>query len=126
MILPYGGSFPFRGNIPPPPSKKMYASGDVFPLKKPDAPLSISLEDAIETRKTIRVHGKAPVTSDQLGEFLFRCARVKETFTYLDEELSNALAPEGEPATSWRSIPSFTNVRGCRKGSTTTIPLTIL
>lgn len=112
----FGGHFPFRGEIPPPLCKKTYLPNDVFPLKKPDAPLSISLEDAIEIRKSIREHAKSPLSSDQLGEFLFRCARVKETFIHLDEELTKRPYPGGGARHELEIYPVIDRCEGLQKG----------
>ena len=48
----------------------------------------MSLTAAIETRQSIREYDGQPITLEQLGEFLYRCARVKEVYT-LDEDLMN-------------------------------------
>jgi len=47
----------------------------------------------LESRRSIRVHDDArPLTAAQLGEFLYRSARVKETFADEREELKDRLA----------------------------------
>jgi oxazoline/thiazoline dehydrogenase len=57
----------------------------VIALEKPDliaiAQTDISLTQAIESRQSIREYDDQPITLKQLGEFLFRCARVKEVYT---------------------------------------------
>ena len=46
---------------------------DLEALKKEDLPLTRVLEE----RQSIRQHGASPITLKQLGEFLYRTARVK-------------------------------------------------
>ncbi|MBS0650916.1 MAG: SagB family peptide dehydrogenase [Verrucomicrobia bacterium] len=112
----YGGSFPFQGKIPPPSCKKTYPSSDAFPLKKPDSPLPISLEEAIESRKTVREHASSPLCSHQLGEFLFRCARVKETLVYLGEEFAKRPYPGGGARHELEIYPVIYACEGLQKG----------
>ncbi|MHC5717935.1 MAG: SagB family peptide dehydrogenase, partial [Nostoc sp.] len=54
----------------------------VIPLEKPDlatlAKTDCSLSFAIEARQSIREYDDQPITLNQLAEFLYRCARVKE------------------------------------------------
>ncbi|MBD2301203.1 SagB family peptide dehydrogenase [Nostoc sp. FACHB-190] len=64
-------------------------SDRVISLEKPSlealAQTDISLTQAIESRQSIREYGEAPITLSQLGEFLYRCARVKEVYTFEDD-----------------------------------------
>ncbi|MFB2923763.1 SagB family peptide dehydrogenase [Aerosakkonema funiforme] len=64
----------------------------VISLDKPKlealAKTDISLTQAIESRQSIREYGDQPITLHQLGEFLYRCARVKEVYTF-EEDLMN-------------------------------------
>jgi len=61
-------------------------------LEKPNlealAKTDISLTQAIESRQSIREYDNHPITLHQLGEFLYRCARVKEVYTH-EEDLMN-------------------------------------
>jgi SagB-type dehydrogenase family enzyme len=75
-----GGTFRFAGQIPPPSALKPRASGgirlpcpDLGDLEQTDLPLVTTMEQ----RRTIRTHGAALLTAAQLGEFLFRVARVR-------------------------------------------------
>ena len=67
-------------------------SDRVISLEKPHlealAKTDISLTQAIESRQSIREYDDRPITLNQLGEFLYRCARVKEVYTP-DEDLMN-------------------------------------
>ncbi|MBE9213357.1 SagB family peptide dehydrogenase [Plectonema cf. radiosum LEGE 06105] len=67
-------------------------SDEVIFLEKPHlealAKTDISLTQAIESRQSIREYDNQPITLKQLGEFLYRCARVKEVYTR-EEDIMN-------------------------------------
>jgi SagB-type dehydrogenase family enzyme len=71
------------------PIVKPPMSDQVIPLEKPDlttlAQSDMTLTQAIESRQSIREYGEHPITVQQLGEFLYRTARVKEVYT-LEED----------------------------------------
>jgi len=71
---------------------KPWMSERVIPLEKPHlealAQTDISLTQAIESRQSICEYDNQPITLHQLGEFLYRCARVKEVYTP-EEDLMN-------------------------------------
>jgi SagB-type dehydrogenase family enzyme len=76
-----GGVFPFAGSIPPAPAVRPSPDGPALALPRPDLtavrtadPL---LTDALEARRSIRVPGEEPISLDQLGEFLYRIARIR-------------------------------------------------
>lgn len=75
---PSGGTFRFFPEISPLPALRP-EEATMISLFKPDilegGPTFI---EVIERRKSIREQGKNPITKDQLGEFLYRSARVKE------------------------------------------------
>jgi SagB-type dehydrogenase family enzyme len=79
---PYGGTFPSKGKftqlpvVKDPPSAEMIALElpDLDRLYETDPPLTA----VIERRRSIRSHGEIPITRQQLGEFLYRVARVKK------------------------------------------------
>jgi SagB-type dehydrogenase family enzyme len=64
----------------------------IISLEKPNlealAKTDISLTQAIESRQSIYEYDNQPITLNQLGEFLYRCARVKEVYTR-EEDLMN-------------------------------------
>ncbi len=59
-------------------------SEEVIKLYKPDlemlATTEVSFSPVLETRKSIWEYGETPLSSQQLGEFLYRCARVKHHY----------------------------------------------
>jgi SagB-type dehydrogenase family enzyme len=67
-------------------------SDRVISLEKPNlealAKTDISLTQAIESRQSIYEYDNQPITLNQLGEFLYRCARVKEVYTH-EEDMMN-------------------------------------
>jgi SagB-type dehydrogenase family enzyme len=73
--------FRFLGTIPPLPATKRVMSSKVIALYKPalgrmvqqDPPLA----DVMERRRSIRRFGSQPITGQQVGEFLYRVARIR-------------------------------------------------
>jgi oxazoline/thiazoline dehydrogenase len=79
---PYGGTYSFKGKFDPLPIIKPPMSADGIPLWKPDL-AKLAREDpsfttVLEARRSIRAHGEQPITGRQLGEFLYRSARVQK------------------------------------------------
>jgi SagB-type dehydrogenase family enzyme len=78
---PFGASFPYAGDIPPLPAVRPSHDGEVFSLAVPDLDaLRVNdrpLTDVIESRVSTRVFGDPPISREQLGEFLYRVARVR-------------------------------------------------
>ena len=78
---PFGGIYPYRGEIPPQPAVKPPPDGPSIPLYRP------SLEDVLakdpllttvlEGRTSVRQYAPEPLTAAQIGEFLYRSARVR-------------------------------------------------
>ncbi|MFB2918217.1 SagB family peptide dehydrogenase [Aerosakkonema funiforme] len=90
---PLGKSYRFLGKIEPPPVVKPKVSNDIIQLDKPDLE-KLKQEDnpftlIIEQRDSIRVQGNQPITDKQLGEFLYRTARVRATFPKDEKECSD-------------------------------------
>jgi SagB-type dehydrogenase family enzyme len=95
---PYGTTYPFLGRVSPPPLLKAVPEGARTPLPRPriDALLNedMSLTAALEQRTSIRTYADAPMTLEQLGELLYRSARVRSLV---------CASAEGAP------VPIFTN-----------------
>ncbi|MBS3903720.1 MAG: SagB family peptide dehydrogenase [Simkania sp.] len=92
-------AFPFRGKIPPTPAIKTSTTSERIALFRPDME-TLQKEDppfsrVLETRTSQRVHGDEPITIRQLGEFLFRCARIKHLKTIEDLDFSARPYPSG-------------------------------
>jgi SagB-type dehydrogenase family enzyme len=96
---PYGATFRFSGEIEPVPAVKApERRGATIELRRPDPDSldgdDVSLTDALEGRRSVRDHGPEPVGIDQLGEFLYRTARVRARF---DADLSNPYERTSRP-----------------------------
>jgi SagB-type dehydrogenase family enzyme len=79
---PSGGTFRFLSTVPPSPALHpimkapdiLFEQPNLEMLKQQDRPFTAVLE----ARASIRIQGKIPISLQQLGEFLYRTARVKE------------------------------------------------
>jgi len=79
---PVGGTYRFRERIAPLSAVKNPMSSERIKLYRPDVeklqeddyPFSLVLEE----RKSIRNYAEKPISVEQLGEFLYRSARIKE------------------------------------------------
>ncbi len=79
---PVGGTYRHAGRLEPPPPLKPVAAAETIDLYRPnmealersDPPFA----QVVERRRSIRQYAAAPITDRQLGEFLFRTARVKD------------------------------------------------
>lgn len=71
----------FRTDHDPPPAVKPIDDTRAIPLHRPDldelARSDPPLTEVMERRCSVRQYGQQPMTVDQLGEFLYRVARVK-------------------------------------------------
>jgi SagB-type dehydrogenase family enzyme len=74
----WGGTFPFRGRTEPPPVAKPEMSDDVIELETPD--LRDDFTTILDGRHSSRDFGDPPLTRQQLGEFLYRSARIRNTY----------------------------------------------
>ena len=97
---PVGRTYPFFGKIERLPAIKPKVSNDIINLYKPDIeklkesdyPFTQILED----RKSIKQFNDAnPITDKQIGEFLYRTARVKKVMEKGPEEISKRPYPNG-------------------------------
>ncbi|WP_328942436.1 SagB family peptide dehydrogenase [Streptomyces sp. NBC_00250] len=81
----FGAVYPHRGAIEPRPAVRPVPDGPSVPLHRPTreeiAAHDPSLTTAIETRRSIRGYGEQEMTARQLGEFLYRAARVRAHYT---------------------------------------------
>ena len=79
---PVGGTYRHAGRLEPPPPLKPVAASETVELYRPDVE-KLRRDDppfarVLEERRSIREYGGDPMTDRQLGEFLFRAARVKD------------------------------------------------
>lgn len=96
---PFGGTFRFRGFIPPRPALKPPMASARIALAKPDlrqlAIRDMSLTEVMERRASIRNYGAAPITAYELGELLYRAARVKSAAKFAGIEVTSRPYPNG-------------------------------
>jgi SagB-type dehydrogenase family enzyme len=80
----YGGTFRFLGQIEPLPALKPPNASEVIELYRPDLEaLKVSdlpFTGVVEGRRSVRQYGERPLSARQLGELLFRAARVRQVF----------------------------------------------
>ena len=80
----FGAAFPYLGSIGPPEPVPVPSGGELITLPVPAWPDVVardgSFTEVLERRASARKPGLAPLSMPQLGEFLFRCARVRGTY----------------------------------------------
>lgn len=94
---PYGGTYRFHSKIEPLPVIKPAIMEDAIPLYRPDMD-ALSQKDhpftlVLEERKSIREYAREPITERQLGEYLYRTARVKQVLCSEYQDLSRRPYP---------------------------------
>ena len=95
----YGGTYRFRDSVQPLPAVKPAMSdrsialtqADVAELRQHDVPFT----SVIESRTSVRQHGKRAITAVQLGEFLYRAARLRGKLNTPDGDVANHPYPGG-------------------------------
>lgn len=78
----YGGTFPGRQKVPQPPPRRaateepriMLPPVDLRAIRESDLPFT----EVLDARRSVREHSVEPITIGELGEFLYRCARVSQ------------------------------------------------
>lgn len=96
---PAGGTYRFLGQIDPLPAIHPRTSEKTIILDKPNLEnlktSDISFTQVLESRESIREYGEMPITAQQLGEFLYRCARIKNLIQTEKGELISRPYPSG-------------------------------
>jgi SagB-type dehydrogenase family enzyme len=92
-----GGTYRFKGQLPSPPAVKPPMSATAVELFRPDLEAlrqgDVPFTEVLERRRSIRGRGPTPVTAQQLGEFLFRSARIRQLRPSPEGELSERPYP---------------------------------
>ena len=91
---PFGGTFAFKGVLEPLPAVKPPMSSAVIDLPHDDAADS-PLSAVMASRRSIRTYGDTPISLEDLGNFLYRCARVTRVDTSEWGEVSRRPYPGG-------------------------------
>jgi SagB-type dehydrogenase family enzyme len=98
---PFGATYPMGPDGSPEPVVKPPLRTTVIPLHRPNwstlTEADPALAVAMEARRSMRVYGSKPVTATELGDLLYRTARVRSLITP---------APAGEPGESQPGEPS--------------------
>lgn len=80
-LEPLGATFRFAGKVEPLPALKPPMQGERVPLFRPDlAALTAegpTLTGVIEERRSLRAYGARPIDAREVGELLYRTARVR-------------------------------------------------
>ena len=88
-----GASFRFRGKTAPPPATKLPMSLHRIPLQCPDMGAlflrDMPLTAALEQRTSVRERAQRSISFQELGEFLYRCARVRQRGNWHELELTS-------------------------------------
>jgi SagB-type dehydrogenase family enzyme len=78
---PVGGQYRFVGQLPPQPALKPRMSEETIELFRPNLEQLMERDQpftrVLEARRSVREYGDQPITARQLGEFLYRVARVR-------------------------------------------------
>jgi oxazoline/thiazoline dehydrogenase len=117
---PFGGTYRFLGKIEPLPALKPRMSEEAIELYKPDLETlkttEASFSQVLEARKSIREYGEIPLSSQQLGEFLYRCARVKHPIQTEQGEIARRPYPSGGALYELELYPIVNNCEGIPSG----------
>lgn len=96
---PFGGTYRFLNRRDLLPEVKSFMSDDIVLLDRPNLERltqnNTSLIGILESRKSLRQYGSQLITVQQLGDFLYHCARVKETIKTKMGELTHRPYPAG-------------------------------
>ncbi|WP_445243687.1 MULTISPECIES: SagB/ThcOx family dehydrogenase [unclassified Microcoleus] len=96
---PVGGTYRFLGQIDPLPALHPRTAEKTIKLDQPNLDnlitSDISFTQILESRISIREYGELPITAQQLGEFLYRCARIKNQIQTDQGELLSRPYPSG-------------------------------
>ncbi|UBF28796.1 SagB family peptide dehydrogenase [Kovacikia minuta CCNUW1] len=124
----FGGTYRFSGKIEPLPAVKSPVSAEGIELPTPDLETlkttEASFTQVLETRKSIRKYGEIPISAQQLGEFLYRCARVKQLLQTEYGEITLRPYPSGGALYELELYPIVSNCAGIAAGLYHYQPLT--
>ncbi len=120
----YGGTYHLRDKFPPAPAVRPPSPSalrtvtlprpDLAAIARADPPLT----DVIERRRSIREHDDAaPITASQLGELLYRTARIRRAFPGGDgQDLTDHPYPAGGSLGELEVYPLITRCAGLEPG----------
>jgi SagB-type dehydrogenase family enzyme len=117
----FGRNMWSKGTFEPVPPQRAPGPGPAIDLYRPDLDARRDSDPAfaavLEDRHSTRVHDDAaPLTADQLGEFLYRSARDREVVTLNDVEYVSRPYPSGGSSYELELYPVVRNVSGLDAG----------
>jgi SagB-type dehydrogenase family enzyme len=122
LVSGYGGSYPMQGRFPPLPAVPAARPGPRIDLSRPDLEVTAKADppftEVLERRRSIRAHDPAtPISITQLGELLYRSARVRRVFTSGDgQEVADRPYPSGGAVHELEIYPLITQCQGAPPG----------
>jgi len=122
LISGYGGSYPLKDRFPAWPALPAARPGPSVELPRPDLQVTAkadpSFTDVLERRRSVRSHNAAaPITIEQLGELLYRSARIRRVFAGGDgQELADRPYPCGGAVHELEIYPLITQCAGAEPG----------
>jgi SagB-type dehydrogenase family enzyme len=122
MVKGYGGSYPLAGRFPPLPALPAARPGPRIDLPVPDltaiAEADPPLTEVLERRRSIREHdAESPITVAQLGELLYRSARIRRVYASGDgQEVADRPYPAGGALHELEIYPLITQCEGAPPG----------
>lgn len=118
---PLGATYRFQGQIEPTLSLKSYVSSKTTELFKPNLEKlkydDLSLTEAIESRKSLRNYDRLPITLEQLGEFLYRTARVRQVNKIGQQTYTSRPYPSGGELYELELYPIINTCTGVESGA---------
>jgi SagB-type dehydrogenase family enzyme len=117
----YGRTQWAQGTFEVPPARHTPYPGPAIDLYRPDLDTlrqnDTTLTTALEDRRTVREHDDDnPMTADQLGELLYRCARIRGCFTENGIEYASRPLPAGGGVAELELYPVVRHVSGLESG----------
>jgi SagB-type dehydrogenase family enzyme len=108
-----GAGDPLPAVKPPPPVSVALPAVDLDARRRSDPPFA----EVVERRRSVRVHDDAsPITAGQLGELLYRAARVRGVMHDGHQELSSRPYPAGGACYELEIYPLVINCEGVSPG----------
>lgn len=116
---PIGGTYRFKDKIEPLPMLKPRMSQEAIALYRPDLETlkatDIPFTRVLESRKSVREYGEA-IDFRQLGEFLYRTARIKNITQIEGQEFSQRPYPSGGGLYELELYPVINDCQGIVSG----------
>jgi SagB-type dehydrogenase family enzyme len=117
---PVGGTYRFAGKLAPLPALAPRAPGETIELHRPDLDelkrADRRFTEVLEERRSIREHGDQPISERELGEFLFRAARVRQFVSNEKGELTSRPYPGGGALYELEIYPVVDRCQGIAPG----------